>query len=98
LNGDRDSLQLVSDKTSVHLCTNRTIFSTLPKKIMEDYGVTPPELIEIKAIQGDSSDNIPELQESDRRAQATLLKSITQLNIYTTILTSLKLRTEFATS
>lgn len=57
--GDRDSLQLVSDKTSVHLCTNRDDILYTPEKIMEDYGVTPSELIEIKAIQGDSSDNIP---------------------------------------
>ena len=57
--GDRDSLQLVSDKTSVHLCTNKDDILYTPEKIMEDFGVTPPELIEIKAIQGDSSDNIP---------------------------------------
>ncbi len=57
--GDRDSLQLVSDKTSVHLCTNRQDILYTPEKIMEEYGVTPSELIEIKAIQGDSSDNIP---------------------------------------
>ncbi len=57
--GDRDSLQLVSDKTHVHLCTNRDDVLYTPEKIMEDYGVTPEELIEIKAIQGDSSDNIP---------------------------------------
>ena len=57
--GDRDSLQLVSDKTSVHLCTNKQDILYTPEKIMEEYGVTPPELIEIKAIQGDSSDNIP---------------------------------------
>ena len=57
--GDRDSLQLVSDKTSVHLCTNRDDILYTPEKIMEDYGVAPLELIEIKAIQGDSSDNIP---------------------------------------
>ncbi len=57
--GDRDSLQLVSDKTSVHLCTNKQDILYTPDKIMEDYGVTPLELIEIKAIQGDTSDNIP---------------------------------------
>lgn len=57
--GDRDSLQLVSEKTSVHLCTNKQDILYTPQKIMEDYGVTPPELIEIKAIQGDASDNIP---------------------------------------
>ena len=57
--GDRDSLQLVTDKTHVHLCTNRDDILYTPEKIFEDYGVTPQELIEIKAIQGDSSDNIP---------------------------------------
>ncbi len=57
--GDRDSLQLVSDKTSVHLCTNKQDILYTPEKITEEYGVTPKELIEIKAIQGDISDNIP---------------------------------------
>ena len=57
--GDRDSLQLVSDKTYVHLCTNRDDILYTPDKIMKDYGVTPGEMIELKAIQGDSSDNIP---------------------------------------
>ena len=57
--GDRDSLQLVSDTTTVHLCTNKQDISYTPAKILEDYGVTPKQLIEIKAIQGDSSDNIP---------------------------------------
>ena len=57
--GDRDSLQLVSDKTFVHLCTNRDDILYTPEKVREDYGVEPVELIEIKAIQGDSSDNIP---------------------------------------
>ena len=38
--------------------TNRIYFIT-PEKILETYGVTPKELIEIKAIQGDTSDNIP---------------------------------------
>lgn len=58
--GDRDSLQLVSDKVSVRLAKNLngTMIYT-PDTVMEEYGVTPRELIEIKAIQGDSSDNIP---------------------------------------
>ena len=57
--GDRDSLQLVSTETVVHLCTNKGDIRYTPEKISEDYGVTPAELIEIKAIQGDTSDNIP---------------------------------------
>lgn len=58
--GDRDSLQLVSDKVSVRLAKNLngTMIYT-PEIVKEEYGVTPSELIEVKAIQGDSSDNIP---------------------------------------
>ena len=58
--GDRDSLQLVSDKVSVRLCKNMsgTMLYT-PATVEAEYGVIPKKLIEIKAIQGDSSDNIP---------------------------------------
>ncbi|MBP3705437.1 MAG: DNA polymerase I, partial [Clostridia bacterium] len=61
--GDRDSLQLVSDKTTVRLATTKfgqsavTVYDTAA--IMETYGVAPKQLIDIKAIQGDTSDNIP---------------------------------------
>ena len=61
--GDRDSLQLVSDKTTVRLATTKFGQSTVTvydeAKIMEVYGVQPKQLIDIKAIQGDTSDNIP---------------------------------------
>ncbi len=57
--GDRDSLQLVSESTTVDLASNKQNIMYTPQKVMEDYGVTPKELIEVKAIQGDTSDNIP---------------------------------------
>lgn len=58
--GDRDSLQLVNDRVSVRLAKNLngTMMYT-PAVVEEEYGVPPKKLIEIKAIQGDSSDNIP---------------------------------------
>ncbi len=58
--GDRDSLQLVNDSVSVRLAKNLngTMMYT-PEVVKEEYGVEPKKLIEIKAIQGDSSDNIP---------------------------------------
>ena len=58
--GDRDSLQLVNDRVSVRLAKNLngTMLYT-PEVVKEEYGVEPKKLIEIKAIQGDSSDNIP---------------------------------------
>ncbi len=58
--GDRDSLQLVNDSVSVRLAKNLngTMIYT-PEVVKEEYGVEPKKLIEIKAIQGDTSDNIP---------------------------------------
>ena len=58
--GDRDSLQLVNERVSVRLAKNLngTMMYT-PAVVEEEYGVPPRKLIEIKAIQGDSSDNIP---------------------------------------
>ncbi|NMB09819.1 MAG: DNA polymerase I [Tissierellia bacterium] len=59
--GDRDYLQLVGDDRTVILTkkgiTNVEVYT--PEKIKEDYGITPRELIEVKGLMGDSSDNIP---------------------------------------
>jgi len=61
--GDRDSLQLVGPHVTVRLASTKlgqpqvTLYDEA--KIREDYGVSPKEMIEIKAIQGDSSDCIP---------------------------------------
>ena len=61
--GDRDSLQLVSDRVTVLLTSTkmgRTQTVAYDKaKILEEYGVSPEQMIDIKALQGDSSDNIP---------------------------------------
>lgn len=61
--GDRDSFQLVSDKTTVLLPSTKgghtEVVTYTPEVIFEKYGVTPPQMIDIKALQGDSSDNIP---------------------------------------
>ena len=61
--GDRDSLQLVTDKVHVLLAATKSgrpeITEYTPNAIQEKYGVSPVEMIEIKALQGDSSDNIP---------------------------------------
>ena len=61
--GDRDSLQLVSDTTRVLLTVTKMghpeITDYTPDKLLEDYGLTPSEMIELKSLMGDSSDNIP---------------------------------------
>ena len=61
--GDRDSLQLVSPQTTVRLATTKfgqpqvTVYDEA--KLREEYGVSPRQMIDLKAIQGDSSDCIP---------------------------------------
>ena len=57
--GDRDSLQLISDKTRVVLVTNKENINFTKEALFEKYGLTPEEMIELKALMGDSSDNIP---------------------------------------
>ena len=57
--GDRDSFQLVSDKTTVILSSNSGDEIYTPEKIEEKYMLPPKKLIEVKALAGDSSDNIP---------------------------------------
>lgn len=61
--GDRDSLQLVSENTHVLLASTKMGKAVTTEydcqKIMEEYSVTPKQMIEIKALMGDSSDNIP---------------------------------------
>ena len=76
--GDRDALQLVSDNVNIHLAATKAgkpevrIYDT--EKIKEEYGVTPEQMIEIKALQGDSSDNIPGVQGVGPKTASTLIQ------------------------
>ena len=61
--GDRDSLQLVSDTTTVLLAAtvmgrSKTVTMDVDA-IQEKYGIQPRQLIEVKSLMGDTSDNIP---------------------------------------
>lgn len=60
--GDRDSLQLVSAHTTVHLVSSKggqdTSRDITPEAFREEYGFDPIRLIDLKALMGDSSDNI----------------------------------------
>lgn len=59
--GDRDSFQLVDKTTSVYFTKKGTSDVKImnEKALLEEYGVTPKQFIDLKALQGDSSDNIP---------------------------------------
>ncbi|MER5641641.1 DNA polymerase I [Kitasatospora sp. NPDC002227] len=59
--GDRDSLQLVSDKVTVLYPTKGVSELTryTPEKVAEKYGVTPTQYPDLAALRGDPSDNLP---------------------------------------
>ena len=63
LSGDRDTFQLATDKVEIHIPrtkagkTETEIFDR--NKVKEVYGIEPKQLIEVKGLQGDTSDNIP---------------------------------------
>lgn len=61
--GDKDSLQLVSDTVTVSLVTTRmgqtTTKAMTPETFREEYGFEPIHMIDLKALMGDASDNIP---------------------------------------
>ena len=59
LTGDRDSLQLINGNTSVVLVKTKEDIVYNEEKFTQEYGVTPTQYIDVKAIMGDSSDNIP---------------------------------------
>ena len=63
LSGDRDLLQLATEKVLIRLPkTSRgktTIENFHTQEVIEKYQVTPPQIIELKALMGDSADNIP---------------------------------------
>lgn len=61
ITGDRDYLQLVDDDILVYL-TKKGVSDTVEytvDKIKEEYGITPKQLIDVKGLMGDKSDNIP---------------------------------------
>ncbi|MBQ9912665.1 MAG: DNA polymerase I [Clostridia bacterium] len=77
--GDRDALQLVSDNTRVLLASTKmgkaitTVYDK--EKLMEEYGVEPKGMIEIKALMGDSSDNIPGVAGVGQKTAGDLIRN-----------------------
>ena len=61
--GDKDSLQLITDTARVKLVTTRMGQTTekdmTPERFREDYGFDPIHIVDLKALMGDASDNIP---------------------------------------
>ncbi len=59
LTGDRDALQLISDRVHILLATNNDTVLFGREQFREKYGVESTQFVDVKALMGDSSDNIP---------------------------------------
>ena len=82
--GDHDLLAVVSERTTVLDLSHghKSALQMTPARILEQYGIAPRRLIDLKVLAGDPSDNIPGISGLSRRAGAELLTrygSITKL-------------------
>lgn len=83
LTGDRDSLQLIDDKVTVILATNKENIYYTPERFTEDYGFEPIKLIDLKALMGDSSDNISGVAGIGEKTASALIKEYGSIeNLY----------------
>lgn len=88
--GDKDDLQLASQNTSILLTTTRMGQTTTEvlddKGVFDKYGVTPEEFISVKALMGDSSDNIPGVKGIGEKSAFDLMSHFHSLdNLYNEI-------------
>ncbi len=72
--GDRDSLQLVSGAVTVSLATNKGDVLYTPETVREQYGLEPRQLIEVKSLMGDTSDNIPGVKGIGEKTALSLIQ------------------------
>jgi len=82
--GDRDSLQLIDENVHIKLVvtkagqTNATLYTR--ELFQEEYGFEPKKLIDLKALMGDSSDNIPGVKGIGEKTAKTLLQKFGSLD------------------
>ena len=76
--GDKDDLQLTSDKTKVILTVTKSGYNETiiydDKAVKEKYHVTPTEFIDVKALMGDPSDNIPGVKGVGEKTAMSLIE------------------------
>ncbi len=84
LSGDRDTFQLATDKVKIHIPrtkagkTETEIYDR--EKVKEVYGIEPQQLIEVKGLQGDTSDNIPGVPGIGEKTALTLIQKFKTIN------------------
>ncbi len=81
ITGDKDAFQLITDKVKVERTTKGISETTAydKNKIKEEYNLTPKQIIDLKALMGDSSDNIPGIPGVGEKTALQLLKEFGSL-------------------
>lgn len=81
ISGDKDLTQLSSEKTTVGITRKgiTDIETYTPQHIQEKYGLTPQQIIDMKGLMGDSSDNIPGVPGVGEKTAIKLLKEFNTL-------------------
>ena len=86
VSSDRDLLQLISDVVDVKLLKQKGYVRYNPVTFKEDYGIDPIRIIDLKALSGDASDNVPGVKGIGEKTALKLLKEYGSLeNIYANI-------------
>ncbi len=86
LTGDRDLLQLIDDKITVLLASNTDTHPVKRDEFFEKYGIEPSMFVDMKALMGDSSDNIPGVGGIGEKTAQSLISSFKSLDgIYESI-------------
>jgi len=80
LTGDRDSLQLISENTRVVLMKTKEDIVYDPAVFAEEYGITPVQFVDVKALMGDSSDNIPGVAGIGEKTALKLIQTLHDLD------------------
>ncbi|MBE6645257.1 MAG: DNA polymerase I [Ruminococcaceae bacterium] len=79
LSGDRDLLQLIDGKITVLLVGNSETKAMKTEEFKEKYGILPTEFVDMKALMGDSSDNIPGVKGIGEKTAASLIQKFSTL-------------------
>lgn len=86
VSSDKDLLQLISDETEVKLLKQTGFIRYNHETFVADYGIEPIRMIDLKALMGDSSDNIPGVKGIGEKTALKLLQEYKSLeNIYDNI-------------
>ena len=79
LSGDRDLLQLIDESITVLLATNTDTKKMTEAEFTEEYGISPKSFVDMKALMGDSSDNIPGVAGVGKKTAASLISDFATL-------------------